>query len=147
MGDSINDAPALYAADASISVDTATDLVKESADFVLLEKDLFHQNKRVINNTEHEVFAVRLARFTSAALSGSTRLFWQGSDMEVEALDAGIDSKLIPLLIFTKYYISINPRVLFLKLTATLTGHWLPFLFARIRFVLQCFRLAPVLLV
>ena len=27
-------------ADASISVDTATDLVKESADFVLLEKDL-----------------------------------------------------------------------------------------------------------
>ena len=40
MGDSINDAPALYAADASISVDTATDLVKESADFVLLEKRL-----------------------------------------------------------------------------------------------------------
>ena len=40
MGDGINDAPALHAADASISVDTATDLVKESADFVLLEKDL-----------------------------------------------------------------------------------------------------------
>ncbi|MGE5863200.1 MAG: HAD family hydrolase [Nitrososphaerales archaeon] len=40
MGDGINDAPALHAADASISVDTATDVVKEAADIVLLEKDL-----------------------------------------------------------------------------------------------------------
>ena len=40
MGDGINDTPALHAADASISVDTATDIVKEAADFVLLEKDL-----------------------------------------------------------------------------------------------------------
>ena len=40
IGDGINDAPALHAADASISVDTATDVVKEAADIVLLEKDL-----------------------------------------------------------------------------------------------------------
>jgi Mg2+-importing ATPase len=40
MGDGINDAAALRAADVGISVDTATDIAKESADIILLEKDL-----------------------------------------------------------------------------------------------------------
>ena len=40
MGDGINDASALHAADVSISVDSAVDVAKEAADIVLLEKDL-----------------------------------------------------------------------------------------------------------
>jgi Mg2+-importing ATPase len=40
MGDGINDAPPLHQADVSISVDTAVDIAKETADIILLEKDL-----------------------------------------------------------------------------------------------------------
>jgi Mg2+-importing ATPase len=55
MGDGINDAPALRAADVSISVDTATDIAKESADLILLEKDLMVLEGGVIEG--RKVFA------------------------------------------------------------------------------------------
>jgi Mg2+-importing ATPase len=40
LGDGVNDAPAMHAADASLSVETAVDVAREAADFVLLERDL-----------------------------------------------------------------------------------------------------------
>lgn len=48
MGDGINDAAALRDADVGISVDTAVDIAKESADIILLEKDLQVLRKGVI---------------------------------------------------------------------------------------------------
>ena len=40
MGDGINDAPSLTNSDVGVSVDTAVDTAKETADIILLEKDL-----------------------------------------------------------------------------------------------------------
>jgi P-type Mg2+ transporter len=48
MGDGINDAPALHAADVSISVDNAVDVAKQSADLVLIEKSLEVLNRGII---------------------------------------------------------------------------------------------------
>lgn len=48
MGDGINDAPAMHEADVSISVDTAVDIAKESADIILLEKDLMVLEQGVV---------------------------------------------------------------------------------------------------
>ncbi|MFI5188517.1 MAG: magnesium-translocating P-type ATPase, partial [Chitinophagales bacterium] len=48
LGDGINDAPAMRDADVGISVDTAVDIAKESADIILLEKDLMVLRRGII---------------------------------------------------------------------------------------------------
>ena len=55
MGDGINDAPALHAADVSVSVDTAVDIAKAAADMILLEKSLLVLDEGVIEG--RKVFA------------------------------------------------------------------------------------------
>ena len=52
MGDGINDSPSLKQADVGILVDTAVDIAKESADIILLEKDLNVLEQGVINGRE-----------------------------------------------------------------------------------------------
>ena len=48
MGDGINDAPSMKVADVGISVDTAVDIAKETADVILLDKDLMVLEKGLV---------------------------------------------------------------------------------------------------
>ena len=69
MGDGINDAPALHAADVSISVQEAVDVAREAADIVLLEPDLavleagVREGRRTFANTLKYVFMATSANF------------------------------------------------------------------------------------
>jgi len=69
LGDGINDAAALYAADVGISVDSATDVTKRAADIVLVEKDLgalgrgVREGRRAFANTLKYVFITTSANF------------------------------------------------------------------------------------
>jgi Mg2+-importing ATPase len=73
MGDGINDAPALRAADVGISVDTAVDIAKEAADAILLEKSLMVLEAGVIEG--RKVFANILKYIRMGASSNFGNMF------------------------------------------------------------------------
>lgn len=73
MGDGINDAPSLRAADVGISVDSAADVAKESADIVLLEKSLMVLEEGIIEG--RKVFANILKYIRMGASSNFGNMF------------------------------------------------------------------------
>ncbi|MHC1786761.1 MAG: magnesium-translocating P-type ATPase [Christensenellales bacterium] len=81
MGDGINDAPALHAADIGISVDQAVDVAKEAADFVLLRQDLgvlvagIRQGRHTFANTLKYIFTTTSANFGNMLSMAGASLF------------------------------------------------------------------------
>jgi Mg2+-importing ATPase len=81
MGDGINDASALHAADVGISVDSAVDVAKEAADIVLLEQDLgvlangVKEGRKTFANTLKYVFMATSANFGNMFSMAGASLF------------------------------------------------------------------------
>ena len=81
LGDGINDAPALHAADVGISVDQAVDVAKEAADFVLLKQNLnavckgIHEGRHTFANTLKYIFITTSANFGNMISMAFASLF------------------------------------------------------------------------
>jgi Mg2+-importing ATPase len=71
MGDGINDAPGLRAADVGISVDTAVDIAKESADVILLEKSLMVLEEGVLEGRKVFANIVKYVRMGASSNFGN----------------------------------------------------------------------------
>ena len=72
MGDGINDSPSLTNSDVGVSVDTAVDIAKESADIILLEKDLNVLLDGVKERKTH------ICKFNEIYKNGNKFQFWRG---------------------------------------------------------------------
>src|SRR5574341_1766846 len=81
MGDGINDAAALHAADVGISVESAVDVAKDAADIVLLERNLevlvegVQEGRRTFGNTLKYVFMATSANFGNMFSMAGISLF------------------------------------------------------------------------
>ena len=71
MGDGINDAPALRAADIGISVDTAVDIAKEAADIILLERSLMVLEEGVIEGRKTFANMLKYIKMTASSNFGN----------------------------------------------------------------------------
>jgi Mg2+-importing ATPase len=81
LGDGVNDAPAMHAADTSMSVEQAVDVAREAADFVLLERDLdvirrgIEEGRRTFANTLKYVLTTTSANLGNMVSMAAASLF------------------------------------------------------------------------
>ena len=71
MGDGINDASAMKSSDVGISVDTAVDIAKESADVILLEKDLMVLEKGILEGRKTYANMIKYIKITASSNFGN----------------------------------------------------------------------------
>ena len=71
LGDGINDAGAMKAADVGISVDTAVDIARESADIILLEKDLMVLEEGVVEGRKTYANIIKYIKMTASSNFGN----------------------------------------------------------------------------
>jgi len=71
LGDGINDAAAMKAADVGISVDTAVDIAKESANIILMEKDLMVLEEGVIEGRKIYANIIKYIKMTASSNFGN----------------------------------------------------------------------------